>query len=73
MADDLDRLFKAAAHEPPPGFAARVAALARGSPQVPAPPPLSFWRLIPLAAGAGLGALLVAEFALFAFITAAAQ
>lgn len=73
MTDDLDRLFEAAAHEPPPAFAARVAMLARGSPQAPAPPPLSLWRLIPLAAGAGFGALLIGEFALFAFVTAAAQ
>ena len=73
MADDLDRLFACAAHEPPRDFAARVAALARGSPQAPAPRPLSLWRLLPLAAGAGFGALLVAEFALFAFVTAAAQ
>ncbi len=73
MDDDLDRLFKAAAHEPPQDFAMRVAARARGVPQAAAPPPLSLWRLIPLAAGASLGALFVAEFALFAFVTAAAQ
>ena len=73
MADDLDRLFMTAAHEPPQGFAARVAALSRGVSQAPAPPPFSLWRLVPLAASAGLGALLVAEFALFAFVTAAAQ
>jgi hypothetical protein len=73
MDDDLDRLFKAAAREPPPDFAMRVAACVRGVSQAPAPQPLSLWRLIPLAAGAGLGALIVAEFALFAFVTAAAQ
>jgi hypothetical protein len=73
MADDIDRLFAAAAHEPPPDFAARVAALARACPQASTPRSLSLWQCVSLAAGAGFGALLVGEFAFFAFVAAAAQ
>lgn len=73
MADDLDHLFAAAGHRPPPDFALRVAALARDRRQEPAPQPLTLWRFVVLAASASCGALFAGEFALFAFIAAVAQ
>jgi hypothetical protein len=71
MVDDIDQLFATAAHRPPPGFAARVAALARDYRQTPAPLPL--WQRVALAAGAFGGALFAGEFAFFAFVTAVAR
>jgi hypothetical protein len=73
MADDIDQLFAAAAHRPPPDFAPRVTALARDRRQAPAPPPLTFWRFAALAASALCGALVASEFALFAFVATVAQ
>jgi len=73
MPDDIDRLFAAAAHQPPPDFAARIAALARERPQAPQARPLTLWQWLSLVASAGFGALLVSEVALFAFVSAAAH
>jgi len=73
MANDLDDLFAAAGHSPPPDFVRRVAALARERRQAPAPRPLTLWRIAALAASALCGALLAAQFALFAFVAATAQ
>lgn len=73
MADDIDQLFSAAGHRPPPDFAPRVAALARERRQAPAPQPLAPWRFVALAASALCGALFAGEFALFAFVAAVAQ
>ncbi|QGM45008.1 hypothetical protein [Methylocystis heyeri] len=71
MADDIDQFFAAAAHRPPPGFAARVAALALDYRQAPAPLPL--WQRALLAVGALGGALFAGEFVLFAFVAAVAR
>lgn len=72
MADDLDRLLAAQTLVPPQGFAQRVTALARTIPQRNSQP-LRPWQWASLGAGAGLGALLLGEFALFAFVAGAAQ
>jgi hypothetical protein len=74
MTDDLDRLLAAQALAPPQGFAQRVTALARTIPQGNSRPrPLRPWQWASLGAGAGLGAFLLGEFALFAFIAGAAH
>lgn len=73
MSDDLDALLKAQGLAPPAGFAARVAALAKTLPQAEAPERAGFWHWASLAAGAGAGLVLLAEFALFAFASVGAQ
>jgi hypothetical protein len=74
MADDIDRLLRAHALDPPENFAERVAALARATPQLGASPrPIRPWQWLSLGAGAGLGAALLGEFVFFAFVAGAAQ
>ena len=74
MPDELDALFGADVLAPPRGFAQRITALARTTPQRPAAPRYwQSWEFAPLAAGAGVGAILLAQFVLFAFVAVAAQ
>ena len=74
MNDAIDALLAAAPLNAPPGFAARMTALARATPQVQEPS-RSFrpWQWISLGAGASVGALLLCEFVFAAFVTAGAQ
>jgi hypothetical protein len=74
MPDELDALFGADVLAPPSGFAQRITALARMTPQGDAPSRRRLsWQFASLATGAGFGALLLAQFVLFAFVAAAAQ
>ena len=74
MKDDLDRLLRAQGHTPPADFAERLTALARNLPQAGQPQPRSgFWQWASLAGAAGLGVMLLGEFAFFAFAAVGAQ
>ena len=66
MTDSLDELLRGLALPPPEGFATRVTELARRVPQS-RPPLVRIWQWASLAAGAGIGALLLGEFAFSAF------
>ena len=71
MIDDTDGLLEALALSPPQGFATRVVALSRHLPQSP-PKLIRFWQWLSLAAGAGIGAVVVGEFVFSAFSVAIA-
>ncbi len=74
MPDDMDDLLGAAALAPPSDFAQRITALARTLPQSREPArSLRPWQWVSLVGGAGLGALMLAEFAFFAFLATSAQ
>jgi len=74
MKDDLDTLMKARGHAPPADFAERLAALAKDLPQAAGPRPRNgFWQWASLAGAAGLGMMLLGEFAFFAFAAVGAQ
>jgi len=74
MNDDLDALLSAKPLHAPPGFAARLTALARVTPQVHEQPrAFEPWQWVSLGAGAGLAALRLCEFVFVAFVAAGAQ
>ncbi len=74
MAEDIDDLMGAAGFAPPAGFAQRMTALARATPQTDTRPlAIRLWQWLSLGIGAGLGALLLGEFVFFAFVTVGAQ
>jgi hypothetical protein len=74
MTDDIDDLLDAAVLVPPADFAQRITALARTMPQSRGQSPsLRPWQWASLVGGAGLGALVLSEFAFFAFLAASAQ
>ena len=74
MADDIDALLAGAPLAAPPGFAARVTALARATPQMPQQSrALRALQWAFLGVGASLGALQLCEFVLVAFLAVGAQ
>jgi hypothetical protein len=74
MNDDLDALLAGRPLAAPPDFAARLAALARATPQ-PREQSRAFrpWQWLSLGAGASLGALQLCQFVFAAFVAAGAQ
>jgi hypothetical protein len=74
MNDDIDALLAGKPLVAPPGFAARLTALARATPQV-REQPRAFrpWQWASLGACAGLGALRLCEFVFVAFVAVGAQ
>jgi hypothetical protein len=74
MNDDIDALLAGKPLVAPPGFAARLTALAQATPQMQErSPSLRPWQLASLGAGASLGALRLCEFVFAAFVAAGAQ
>jgi hypothetical protein len=74
MPDDIDALFDAMSLAPPAGFSQRITAQAQATPQYHPPSPrLRPWQWASLSAGAGLGTLMLCQFAFFAFVAAGAQ
>ena len=74
MNDDIDALLAGKPLVAPPGFAARVVALARATQQAePQSPTLRPWQWVSLGAGASFGALLLCEFVFVAFVAVGAQ
>jgi hypothetical protein len=75
MNDDIDALLMAKPLAAPPGFAARLTALAQATPQaaraIASLPAMAVG--LSLAAAAGLGALRLCEFVFVAFVAAGAQ
>ena len=74
MNDDIDAFLEGTPFIAPPGFAARVTALAHATPQV-REQSRAFrpWQWVSLGAGASLGALRLCEFVFVAFVAAGAQ
>jgi hypothetical protein len=74
MNDDIDVLLTKTLFGAPPGFAARVIALARATPQAhEQSQAFRSWQWVSLGAAAGLGALQLCEFVLAAFVAAGAH
>jgi hypothetical protein len=74
MNDDIDALLAAKSLRAPPGFAARLTALAHATPQVQEQSQaFRPWQWASLGAGASLGALRLCEFVFVAFVAAGAQ
>jgi hypothetical protein len=74
MNDDIDALLTDMSLPAPPGFAARLTALAQMTPQL-REPERAFrpWQWASLSAGACFGALRLCEFVFVAFVAAGAQ
>jgi len=74
MNDDIDTWLAAKPLAAPPGFAARLTALAQATPQ-PRQPSRGFgaWQWASLGAGACFGASRLCEFVLVAFVAAGAH
>jgi hypothetical protein len=74
MNDDIDAWLTGQPLRAPPGFAARMTALARVTPQAPQRArALRPWQWASLGVGAGLAALQLCEFVFVAFVAAGAQ
>ena len=74
MNNDIDALLVGKSLVPPPGFAARLTALARATPQVQEQSrAFRPWQWAALGAGAGLGALRLCKFVFVAFVAVGAQ
>ena len=74
MNDDIDAFLTAKRLAAPPGFAARVTALARATPQVQERSrAFRPWQWASLGAGACFGALRLCEFVFVAFVAAGAH
>jgi hypothetical protein len=74
MTDDIDALFLGKPVVVPPGFASRLTALARATPQVQEQSRvIRSWQWASLGVGASLGALRLCEFVFVAFVAVGAQ
>jgi hypothetical protein len=74
MNDDIDAWLTENPLGAPPGFAARLTALARATPQTqPQPRAFKPWQWASLCAGACFGALRLCEFVFVAFVAVGAQ
>jgi len=74
MNDDIDALLVRKPLVAPPGFAARLTALAHTTPQVQEQSRgFRPWQWASLSAGASLGALRLCEFVFVAFVAVSAQ
>jgi hypothetical protein len=74
MNDEIDALLVAKPLVAPPGFAARLTALAQATPQVREQSRVFRpWQWASLGAGASLGALRLCEFVFAAFVAVGAQ
>ena len=74
MNDDIDALLAGNPLAAPPGFARRLTALARATPQAQEPSrPLRPWQWASLGVGACFGALRLFEFVFVAFVAAGAH
>jgi hypothetical protein len=74
MNDDIDALLLGKPLVAPPGFAARLTALAHGTPQMQEQSrAFRPWQWASLVAGASLGALGLCEFVFVAFVAVGAQ
>ena len=74
MIDDIDTLLLGKPLVAPPGFASRLTALARATPQVREQArAIRIWRWVSLGVGASLGALRLCEFVFVAFVAVGAQ
>jgi hypothetical protein len=74
MVDDIDALLAGKPLVAPPGFASRVAALARVTPQVREHSrALRPWQWASLGIGASLGALQLCDFVFVAFVAVGAR
>jgi hypothetical protein len=74
MNDDIDALLAGKPLIAPPGFAARLTALAQATPQAQERPrTFRPWQWASLGAGASLGALQLCQFVFAAFVAAGAQ
>ena len=74
MNDDIDALLMKRPLVAPPGFADRMTALARATPQLREQSTgVRPWQWASLGACAGLGALQLCEFVFVAFVAAGAQ
>ena len=74
MNDDIDALLVGNPLVAPPGFAARLTALAHTTPQLQEQSrAFRPWQWVSLGAGASLGALRLCEFVFVAFVAAGAQ
>jgi len=74
MIDDIDVLLVGKPLVAPPGFASRLTALARATPQVQEQSrALRPWQWVSLGVGASLGALQLCQFVFVAFVAVGAQ
>jgi hypothetical protein len=74
MSDDTDALLTGKPLGAPPGFAERMTALARATPQAQERSrAFRAWQWAPFGAGACLGALQLCEFVFVAFVSVGAQ
>jgi hypothetical protein len=74
MNNDIDALLVGKPLVAPPGFAARMMAIAQATQQVkPQSSALRPWQWVSLGAGASFGALLLCEFVFVAFVAVGAQ
>jgi hypothetical protein len=74
LNDDIDALLTEMPLSAPPGFAARLTALAQATPQLREPSrAVRPWQWASLGAGACFGALRLCEFVFVAFVAAGAQ
>jgi len=74
MNDDIDALLTDNQLRAPPGFAARLTALAQATPQMRGPSrAVRPWQWASLGAAACFGAMLLCEFVFVAFVAAGAQ
>jgi hypothetical protein len=74
MIDDIDALLVWKPLVAPPGFASRLTALARVTPQAQERSrAFGAWQWASLGVGAGLGALRLCEFVFVAFVAVGAQ
>jgi hypothetical protein len=72
--DDIDALLAANPLVAPPGFASRLTALARATPQLrERSRAFGLWQWVSLGIGAGLGALRLCEFVFVAFVAVGAH
>ena len=74
MNDEVDALLAGKPLVAPPGFAARLMALAQATPQLQEQSrAIRPWQWASLGVGASLGALQLSEFVFVAFVAAGAQ
>jgi hypothetical protein len=74
MNDDIDALLREKRLGAPPGFAARLTALARATAQAPEQSrTFRPWLWVSASAAAGLGAVQLCEFVFVAFVAASAH
>jgi hypothetical protein len=74
MIDDIDALLAGRSLVAPPGFASRVTALARATPQVQEQSrAITSWQWASLGVGASLGVLQLCQFVFVAFLAVGAQ